>query len=95
MSLDNIQQQQSNELISPQQTQDLLNQLNATKPELGAFAKQLQENLKTKNYPDQNSELVAAISVLSKIKDKSQLQLAQQILLKTNIAPSFLATNTK
>ena len=79
--MENIEQQQSNDIISAQQTQDLLTQLETQKPELWAFAKNMQANLKAKNFPDQNSELVASISVLSKIKDKSQLQLAEQISL--------------
>jgi hypothetical protein len=93
--MEKLGQQQSNDIISTQQTQDLLKQMETTNPELSQFANKFQDNLKTKKNPDQNSELVAAISVLSKIEDKSQLQLAQQILTKTNIKPSFFASKTK
>ncbi len=94
MALDNLEQQQSGDIISTQETQDLLTQLETKNPELSQFAKKIQQNIKQKNFPDQNSELVASISVLSKIKDKSQLQLAQQIMLKTQIKPSLFASET-
>ena len=87
--------EQAADIISAQQTQDLLARLETQKPELSQFAKNMQDNLKTKNFPDQNSELVASISVLSEIKDKSQLQLAQQIMLKTQVKPSLFASETE
>ena len=90
--MENLEQQQTSDIISAQQTQDLLKQLETQKPELSQFANKFQDNLKAKNFPDQNSELVAAISILSEIEDKSQLQLAQQILTKTNIKPSLFAS---
>lgn len=77
--------------VSDIQVSQMLASLQTQKPELSQFAKQFQDNLKTKNFPDQSSELVAAISVLSEISDQTQLQLAQQIILKTNIKPSLLA----
>ncbi len=82
MALDNIEQQNSQEIISSQETQSLITKMETEKPDVADFAKKFQKSDKIKNKPDWNSELVASISVLSEIKNKSQFKLATQILEK-------------
>ena len=87
----NLEQQQSQEIISSQEIGELLTQLNTPQnKDLKDFA----DNFSKKN-PDKNSELIASLSVLSEIKDPKQFKLATLILEKTNINPSILASESK
>ena len=53
-TIENKTIENSTDMISAQQTQDLLARLETPKPELSQFAEQMQDNLKTKNFPDKN-----------------------------------------
>ncbi len=55
--------------------------------ELSKFGKDLQTNLKNKEWiPDKNDELVAWLSIMKEIKDPKQQELAMQILTKVSLS---------
>ena len=88
--LDNWQDQ-----ISGQQIDDMFTKLDTQDKELSNFGKEFQDNLKSKNIVDKNTELVAWLSIMKWIKNPKQKELAKQILNKIQISAKQLASKTE